>query len=267
MIQRRALWGSLILAAFGTVLLLVYLRRFELETSGGPPVEVLTLVRAVERGQPLTEDMLATRRVPIAYVEERAVKATERAKVLGLPTVNILGPQHTLFWTDLAITSEERDLSRLVQPGKRAVTVPAAGVNDTRGNSLIRPGDYVDVIVTTVDQGAKADVAASVLLQRVLVLAVGERTSAGLDVAPSSRLGRNEKPLTLSLSLSEAQLLALALERGRLSVAVRNVEDPAIQDDIPDIPGSALLNPRARPSVPPRTPSAPGPVAIGGGNR
>lgn len=264
MINRRALVGSLIFAAFGTLLLLVYLRRFEQEMSGGERLAVVTVVRAVERGQTLTEDMLATREVPVAYIEDRAVKASERSKVLGLPVSVSLAPQQSLMWTDLAVTTQERDLSKLIAPGKRGVTVRASSASDTRGNSLIRPGDYVDVIVTTFDSAQAKDLSASVLLQRVLVLAVGEETSThltnvGCQQAPS---WLDEKLLTLSLSLSEAQLLSLALERGKLSVAVRNAQDPAVQGDIPDVTGAALLNREQR--VPAGAKRNVGPVAIGG---
>lgn len=263
--NRRALAIALFLAACATALLVVYLRRFEREMSGGPPVRVLTLVKAVERGAVIGEDALATRDVPLAYVEDRAVRASERAKVLGLEAQAALRPQQTLLWSDLAIITEARELSALVQPGKRGVTVRAAGFDDTPGNALIRPGDYVDVIVTSTGPGDARELASAVLLQRVLVLAVGEQTgpvSAGAG-AQAPHLGREERPLTLSLSLAEAQRLALAGERGHLSVAVRNAADPAVQAEVPDVRASALF---AAPI--PAPPSAPrlagGPIALGG---
>src|SRR6185369_245271 len=130
-------------------------------------------LRPIERGKMITEDMLTTRSVPLAYVEDRAIKAAERSKVLGLQTSVAIFPQQTLMWTDLAITTEDRDLSSLIQPGKRAVAVRAStGSDDTRGNQLIRPGDYVDVIATFRGE-ADSDQSSAVLLQRVLVLAVG----------------------------------------------------------------------------------------------
>ncbi|HET9953491.1 MAG TPA: Flp pilus assembly protein CpaB [Polyangiaceae bacterium] len=268
--NKTALAIAAFLAATCTALLLVYLNRIERETSGGERVRVLALVKSVERGQMITDDMLATRAVPMAYVEDRSVKAPERPKVLGLQAAHALSPQQLLLWTDLAITTEERELSSLVQPGKRGVTVQAAGANEGPGNALIRPGDYVDVIVTSVDAKDLKDQSASVLLQRVLVLAVGQETG---QIAGSADLrGREsaiaERLLTLSLNLSEAQLLALALEKGRLSVAVRNVGDPAIQGDVPDVNATALFTGRVRvePKPVPRAASG-GPVAIGGFKR
>lgn len=253
--NRRALLVSIVLALLGSALLVLYMRRFEREVSGGEAVELLTVLKPVERGKAITEDVLGTRSVPLAYVEDRAIKAAERSKVLGLETSVPLYPQQLLTWTDLAITTEDRDLSSLVQPGKRGFTVRAgAGSDDTRGNALIRPGDYVDVIATMRNEAdglASADPASVVLLQRVLVLAVGSETQAtGND--PNKRetsYAQRDKLLTLSLTLSEVQLLTLALDRGRLSVAVRPPEDPGVQTDIPDMKASALFDTKLRANV------------------
>jgi pilus assembly protein CpaB len=260
--NRRPLAIALFLAACATALLVVYLRRFEREVSGGPPVRVLTLVKAVERGAVLRDGDLATRDIPLAYVEDRAVRSTERAKVLGLEARAALQPQQTLLWSDLAITTEARELSALVQSGKRGVTVRAAGFDDSPGSALIHPGDYVDVIVTSVGPGEPREAASAVLLQRVLVLAVGEQTGpTPIDTLAHAR--QQERPLTLSLSLAEAQRLALASERGHLSVAVRNAADPAVQADVPDVRASSLFAPVITP--PPSAPRAGvGPIALGG---
>jgi pilus assembly protein CpaB len=249
--NKGALIGSLLMALVGTALLLLYMHRFEREMSGGESIELLAVLKPIERGRVVTEELLTTRSVPLAYVEDRAIKAAERSKVLGLQTSVALYPQQTLMWTDLAITTEDRDLSSLIQPGKRAVAVRAStGQDDTRGNQLIRPGDYVDVIATFREDDEQGEQSSAVLLQRVLVLAVGNETQPTAD--PKSRDDtsfRRDKQLTLSLSLPEAQLLSLASERGRLSVAVRPPSDPSTVADLPDLKSSALLDTKVRAEV------------------
>jgi len=277
--NRRALILALTLAMAAATVLMIYMRRFETEMSGGERIELLTLVKPLERGTTVTDDVLSSRSVPIAYVEDRAIKAVEKAKVLGLKTNVPLQAQQTLMWTDLAITTEERDLSSLVQPGKRAVTVRASGTEDTRGNALIRPGDYVDVLVTMVDQSdpnqteAQREKAAVVLLQKVLVLAVGLDTHSAAVPDPKAAPNPNqgEKALTLSLNLQEAQLLALAVERGRLSVAVRNPDDQRVVEAVPDIRSNVLLDSTQRETVQHARPGSAAkrdePIHIGGRNR
>lgn len=248
--NRRAFLAASILAIVSVTLILLYMRRFERETSGGELIELLVAVKPIKRDAVIKDDMLSTREVPIAYVETRAIRARDRAKVIGLPAEVSLEPQQTLMWTDLAINTEHRDLSSLVQPGKRALTVVARGSSDREGHALIRPGDYVDVILTLVD-ATSAQKTSVVLLQRILVLAVGTDTEL---IGMSSGAGAvnrrdSDKALTLSLNLQEVQLLALAIQQGELSVAVRPPDEPTVIDEVPDMKASALLDSRQRSQV------------------
>jgi pilus assembly protein CpaB len=253
--NRRALMIAAALALAGITLLFMYMKRFERDMSGGDQVELLAAVKPIKRGTVITDEMLTSRDVPIAYVEGRAVKAAERAKVVGLLSANTIEPQETVMWTDLAITTEDRDVSSLVQPGKRAVTVRATGGDESALNGLVRPGDYVDV-VATMDENTKPNAAdpnnakervAVVLLQKVLVLAVAGDTQIAEAGEQKTRTqnGQLDKSITLSLNVKEAQLLALAMEKGHVSVAVRNPDDPRVSD-LPDMPASALVDSTAR---------------------
>jgi pilus assembly protein CpaB len=237
--DRRALQVALISATLASLLLVLYLRRYEREFSGGERVPVLALRTSLQRGELLTDEALTVREIPIAYLEARAVRDSERSKVLGLPVGIALEPAQGLLWSDLAIAGQARDLSELVQTGKRAVTVLARGAFDGRDHALIHPGDYVDVLVTLDDgDGRRSDRRGShVLLQRVLVLAVGGQTLGGIESRPQS--GGN--PLTLSLDIPQAQKLSLAIERGSISVVLRNPEDTLILDKPPRM-GAAMLS-------------------------
>ncbi len=228
-------------AALGTLLFLVYARRFEIQTSGGDRVDVLVAVRSIERGTPLAEDMLTTRAIPQAYVDDRSIRVTEREKVLGLKTAESVGVSQVLLWPDVVtMRDDRRDLSALVQPGYRAVTAPFVS-NPTF--SLIRPGDFVDVL--SLAQTANRDVHESnILLQRVLVLATGNEmgsVSGKSKGSPSSQA----PTLTLSLNLQEAQLLSLAAQRGPLSVALRNPNDQRVADNPASLDSTALDDPSA----------------------
>lgn len=236
--NRRALLVATVLAVLGVALLVLYVRRFEEEASGGERIKLLVAVKPIDRGAAITDEMVAVRDVPQAYVEDRAVKASEKQKVLGLRVGNAVQPQETLLWTDLAIANDERrDLSSLVQPGNRAVSVRAIG--DEKSHALIRPGDYVDVIAT-MGTGGDQQRSAVVLLQRILVLAVGLETVPETMVEKKETSSSKEMTLTLSLNLQEAQMISLAAERGKLAVALRNPEDQRIVEGIPDMPQTAL---------------------------
>ena len=233
--NKRALAVAVAVALLGGVLLFLYLQRFEREASGGPPVTLMVAIKPIEPGALLTEDMLATRNVPLAYVENRAVRVSEKARVLGLRVSTRVQSQQTLMWTDLAIAADDRrDLSSLVEPGMRGVTVRARSGGTDHGNELIRPGDRVDVIVTS---GERDQQSTAVLMQNVLVLAVGLDT--GNDTSEKRSTNRDSL-LTLSLTIREAQLEALAAEKGRISVALRNPDDVRVIDGLTEVNASAL---------------------------
>jgi pilus assembly protein CpaB len=271
--NRHALLGAFLAAALGAALLVLYLRRFEQEKSGGDPVKVLVLTKALARGKAVTDDILSVRDIPMAYVDDRTIKAAEREKVVGLRTIAPLDAQMVLMWNDLSVSVDDRrDLSSLITPGFRAVYIRA--MREDQGSPLISPGDYVDVIATLPKStdGREERTEAVVLLQKVLVLASGGRTTTEPvetqdkdKRTPPSR----EQGLTLSLSLPQAQQIALAGERGHFSVALRNPEDQRTFDGIPDMNESALVLPRSAPAVAsrPTTPVRLRDPLVGGGTR
>ena len=245
--NKRALVIALLLATLAAALLVLYVQRFEQEASGGERVQVLMAIQAIPRGEIIQDEMIAVREIPLAYVEDRSVKASERDKVVGLRVGHNVNAQQTLFWTDLAIASDERrDLSSLIQPGSRAVSVRAK--SGDKSYALIRPGDYVDVIANLPgDTGDKRQ--AVVLLQRVLVLAVGLETAPQALIDDKDKSGNREMVLTLSVGIQEAQLLSLAIEKGSLRVALRNPEDQRVVQGLPDLSSTALTDTQVRAKV------------------
>jgi len=213
---------GVVFALVGVGLLVLYMRRYEQEVSGGGRVELLVTVMPIQRGKPVTDEMLGTRQVPQAYVDERAIRASDRGKVLNLRAAATVPVLQTLAWTDfIATADDQRDLSSLVQPGNRAMPVR---VQTEDLLSMIHPGDFVDVISVSSD-GSNS----TVLLQRVLVLAAGTETNTDKNAATKKTTAR-ASTLTLSVTLPESQLLALAMGMTRLSVVVRNPDDQRVAD-------------------------------------
>ena len=122
--KQRAVTIGLVLAALGVLLQALYMRHFEQEASGGAKIELLVATQAIERGKAISAEMLATRSVPRAYVDDRAIRAIDQDKVVGLRAASKVPALQTLAWTDLiATTDDQRDLSSLVQPGNRAMPI------------------------------------------------------------------------------------------------------------------------------------------------
>lgn len=210
---------------------LAYTHHYERETSGGEGVAILSAVRRIERGTVIAESLLTSKIVPQAYVDDRQIRASERDKVLGLKAAEPVGVSQALLWSDVVTTRDERrDLSSLVQAGYRAVTAPFAAMPTY---AMIRPGDFVDVIAARAggDEGGDG-LDSALLLQRVMVLAIGTSTESGGEEGRAGS-ARNQPALTLSLNLRDAELLAAAAAaRAKLTVALRNPNDQRVRDDL-----------------------------------
>ncbi len=240
--NRRALGIALGFGAVFVGLTEWYFTRYEREASGGAKVRLLIAVKPMERGKPITEDQLATHEVPIAYLEPRAIRDTERSKIVGLRIGTTVQPGQGLLWTDLATANEERrDLASLILPGHRGLSIATGRADASAG--MVKPGDYVDVLMTvqetengTIGGYNSANSSTLVVLQRVLVLATGYDTS---PVAPDGKLREvadmESSVLTLSLVLEDAQKLTVAREKGTISVVLRNPDDNGIANNQPRI--------------------------------
>jgi pilus assembly protein CpaB len=247
---RRALAVSGIAALASALLAGFYLHSYEQAMSGGERIAILRAAKPLERGALLTDDMLVESRVPASYLEARTVRASERAKVRGLRMGASIETQDALQWSDLAVSQERRDLSALIQPGNRAVTVQVEKRHGNGGTELVRPGDYVDVMAVLTPKGDGHDdknqkLVSVLLLQRILVLAVGSESDPHVlraEEAANKLANRDTEQLTLSLKVVEAQLLALARERGTFSVVLRRPDDTRIVDGAPEMPISSLFD-------------------------
>lgn len=226
----KALIVAAVFAVLALASLAMYTRRLEVEASGGERVAVLMVAKPAKKDSTLSEANLSAREIPIAYVDDRVVRASDKAKVIGVRVEKDLEPQQALLWSDVAVSGyEDRHLSQLVQPGSRALTLNIA--QNYMSVQLLRPGDYVD-IVGVVQEGPRPQ--SVVLLQKVLVLAVGENTMPYREpgAAVSSRV---EQLLTISVTLQESQAVALAAQKGPVIAVLRSPDDQSVSDRLPAI--------------------------------
>lgn len=232
--KNRPLFIGILAGLVSVALLLLYLRKIEAEASGGRKVQVLVVVETVPRGKPITEAMLGTRDIPLSYLDDRVIRASDKEKIVGLRATTTIPVQQSLAWTDvLAAKDDQRALSSLVQPGNRATPIR---VHITDVLTLVHPGDFVDVLCVC---GEAKD--STVLLQRVLVLAAGTETNVLQGDAKDSAFKR-VTVLTLSTSLQESQLLAVAMEKGKLTAVVRNPNDQRVAESPADVSAQTLTD-------------------------
>lgn len=121
----------------------------------------------------------------------------------------------------LAPVGSRGGLSAVVEGGKRAITVRVNDVVGVAGFAL--PGNYVDIMVNTQEEGAKNNdkdrTISKIVLEHILVLAVAQE--AGRDETKPKVVNA----VTLEVTPEQAEKLDLARSVGTLSLVLRNQTD------------------------------------------
>lgn len=121
----------------------------------------------------------------------------------------------------LAPVGTKGGLSAVVTEGKRAITVRVNDVIGVAGFAL--PGNYVDIMVSTQQDGAggnaRDQTISKIVLERILVLAVAQEASRD-ETKP-----KVVNAVTLEVTPEQAERLDLARSVGTLSLVLRNQMD------------------------------------------
>jgi pilus assembly protein CpaB len=251
-VNRAAVVVAVMSAALGAALLLLYKQRFEREVSGGSKVGVVMAKEDIPLGAELSENQVALRLLPESYLEERHILADDVPRILGVRVSRELRANDSILWSDLAVASaHNRTLATILNPGMRAVAVPADQRSTFGG--LLRPGDRVDALMTLERQESGEGVTIP-LLQSLLVLATGD------DVGGSHlerREGRGDLRTTVTIEATpqQAQVLTHAMSRGSISLALRNPDDVTLLESLPETTLADIIVPERRESLQRRRPA------------
>lgn len=280
MIKNQALGGrsnkaliflGLFLGLVSALLVVVYLS----QASGGDGAKtseavtpVVVASQDISPGTRLTQEMLTVKPIPTSAVLSGAFKEVEGVvgQVTRVPLVageQVIPTKVTA--TGTAITNVDNPPLALVIPeGQRAISIPVSQVIGASG--LIRPGDYVDVILTievqeSIEGETSKDQIARTILQNAQVLSVDQEVALtsfeeGAQGSPSISEEADANPLattvTLAVSPAHAEVLTVAElcgqnSNGRLALALRgfgdsgNVQTRPVWDANGPVPTCATL--------------------------
>lgn len=129
-------------------------------------------------------------------------------------------------------------MAAVLQPGMRAVSIQVTPTSGVSG--FIFAGDRVDLILTHVFEkdAIKERQASETVLRDVRVIAMDQRLDARPGEAPQVA-----KTATLEVTPKQAEIIALAAEMGKLSLALRSLQEPVDSDG-----GVLARNPDNEPS-------------------
>ena len=258
MIKNQALGGrtnkgllllGLFLGLVSAVLIVVYLSQAGEggggNVSGGEATPVVVASLDIAAGTRIVEGMVETKEIAVDTVLAGVFSDTEA--VIGQVVRVQLVAGEQVITTKVTVTGaaiadgENPPLAFVIPEGKRAVSIQVSNVIGASG--LIRPGDYVDVILAVQIQVGSGDgnsdgsqnQIAQTILQNVLVLSVDQDVTRAVvsegEAAPVVGDGTevNSEATTVTLAVSPAHgevlTVAEACATPRLALALRGFGD------------------------------------------
>ena len=214
----RGLFMLLIAVLAGGAAVMFASRWMQAQAKGGGQIAVAAV--DVEIGAKLVPEML--RMVTWPAGNEPPGAFAELAPLDGRVVKTSVTRGEPILEGKLAPAGTKGGLSAVVAEGKRAMTVRVNDVVGVAGFAL--PGNYVDIMVNTQNEGSKRgdqDKAISkIVLERILVLAIAQESSRD-ETKP-----KVVNAVTLEVTPSQAENLDLARSVGTLSLVLRNQVDP-----------------------------------------
>ena len=200
------------------------------EKASAPLTRYLVAARPLKAGT-LTRDE-DFRSEPLDSVPPTAIRDTadDRNRLLGSLVRKNLDTGSPITSENVLLRGDRGFLASVLEPGTRAISIKVDAETGVAG--LIKPGDYVDVLLTQVS--ANADVArralSETLLQNVRIIAIDQEIvqGGGANNATGAKVAQT---VSLQLAPEQVKRIAVAKHLGSLSLAMRSaVELPNTAD-------------------------------------
>jgi pilus assembly protein CpaB len=234
--------------------------RWIMQQTAVATTKVVVASKDIDLGTRLSPDMLQLRdwpsgSIPVGSFENTGVllkdPQTQTPRVLR----STLQQGEPVLESKLAPVGTQGGLSAVISEGKRAITVRVNDVIGVAGFAL--PGNYVDILVNTEDERAKAQgvekTISKIVLERILVLAIAQ------EVSRDETKPKVVNAVTLEVTPEQAEKIDLARSVGSLSLVLRNQIDTAPAETT-GATKRQLLNGDSAPELVPQKPVVKAPV-------
>jgi len=188
--------------------------------ASAPLTRYLVAARPLKAGT-LTRDE-DFRSDPLDSVPSGAIRDTtdDRKRLLGSLVRKNLDTGSPITSENVLLRGDRGFLASVLEPGTRAISIKVDAESGVSG--LIKPGDYVDILLTQV--AASADVArralSETLLQNVRIIAIDQEIVQGGRTV-SSLAGKQAQTVSLELAPDQVKKITVAKQIGTISLAVR----------------------------------------------
>jgi pilus assembly protein CpaB len=171
--------------------------------------QVMAKVR-IPAGARIAADMLETSQIPVKYAQSSGIR--DAKTVVGQYALADILPGEVVAAGRVATEKTTGELPYKIPEGTRAITVPVNALSGVAG--LLKPGHYVDVLVSYKTSDTLVDLKVVTLLQNVLVLAVGPEMQKKEGVQAVENV-------TLAVAPADAEIVTLGESIGRLKLVAR----------------------------------------------
>lgn len=206
---------ALVFSLLAAVLVYSYLQSLAARTVK-PGVPVVVAKADIPPKTQIKAEMLKVMNVPAEYIQPGALQDISKAVGVVAREQIVAGEQITQ--RRLFIEGKSGTFSGIIPKDKRAVSVAVTEVTGVAG--MVKPGDFVDVIVTF-DPNTVGEHLSQIFLQNVKVLAFNRETEAGAADGSVKKETAVKMTVTLAVSPDEATRLAVADEKGKIRLALR----------------------------------------------
>ena len=250
--MKRNIILSILFALAATLFAALYLYDIEnKQKSMSEPIKVVVANTKIEQGKIIDSSMLEEKLVPKQYAEPKYISSIKEFYVDNKPAfVSVVQFEQGEQITSTKITSIASDwgISNSIPSNKRAITLvfPREEIF-----GIISPGSNIDLIsiIEYEDKNNVLEETAVVVAQNLLVLAVGNNVIGGINDLQNENITVS-LPVTVSVTLKQAQEIMLAQEKGVMKVALRpsadfiteNVEQIKINDILKDAKKTVIKN-------------------------
>jgi pilus assembly protein CpaB len=196
------------------------------EKASVPGVRYLVAARELPRGTLAREEDFAVGSAPSDSVPPGAILETPdaRAGLRGSLVRKLLSKDSPITSQDLLRPRDQGFLANVLAPNSRAISIKVDAESGVSG--LIRPGDYVDVVLTQVVE--KTDVArravSETVLHNVRIIAIDQEMEQGVstvNVAAGKVAQAVAQTVSLQLAPEQVKKITVAKNLGTLSLAMR----------------------------------------------
>lgn len=197
------------------------------------PVKVVVANTKIEQGCIIDSSMLKEKFVPKEYAQPQYMSSIEAFYDNDKPSciaVVSFEQDEQITSTKILSVNSDSGISNSIPAGNRAITLI---FNSDEVLGIIKPGSRVDLIsVMEYESKNQTFVEAScVIAQNLLVLAVDDDVMGRTDI-------KQEKvsvtvPVTMAVSLKEAQIIFFAQEKSSIKIVLRPTADLKIEDTNP----------------------------------